>query len=507
MNSADFLPAARESVSSLVDGLSFEVAQIIQNRNFQGVYDSDFIAKVALTSQSAAFDISQQFKTAFKRDFHVSEFKRRIADARQFVKQSDFTRQTSWKDFLISGNSGPTACLANAIAALRTAPEWRGVLAFDEFRMRTIIQKEFPGGQRTSGAWTDSDDISTTDWMQHQGILVKPEAVANAVQLVAKDNAFHPVRDYLENLEWDKKPRIGSWLTDYLGVSQADPEAELLDEPDIDREKYISYVGACWLIGAVARIFSPGTKMDTSLILEGPQGAKKSTALKILGGDWFTDELCDFGSKDAAMQTCGVWIIEIGELDAMSRSEVSQVKAFLTRTTDRFRPPFGRHIAEFPRQCVFAGTVNHSAYLRDETGARRFWPVQCGSIHTGRLLEDRDQLWAEAVVKYRDGEKWWFSDAGLDNAAREEQGKRYIGDPWDAAIEEWLKLQQTDSFSISEIMTEALKIDKARWTQMDANRVGRFMRSHSWVRYQKRTGTAREWRYRRAGAEPLLFRH
>ena len=126
----------------------------------------------------------------------------------------------------------------------------------------------------------------------------------------------------------------------------------------------------------VARIFSPGAKADSCLILEGEQGTKKSTALKTLVQPWFTDEIAELGSKDAALQTRGVWIIEIAELDSMNRSEAGKIKEFMSRTTDRFRPPYGRRLIESPRQCIFAGSVNHTNYLRDETGARRFWPVQ-----------------------------------------------------------------------------------------------------------------------------------
>jgi putative DNA primase/helicase len=166
---------------------------------------------------------------------------------------------------------------------------------------------------------------------------------------------------------------------------------------------YSRAVGSRWLISPVARIFRPGAKADCCLILEGPQGIRKSTALRTLAGEYFTDELADLGSKDAAMQTRGVWMIELSELDSLSHSEVARIKAFMSRTTDRFRPPYGMRLVESPRQCVFAGTVNHSTYLRDETGGRRFWPVTCGQIDIEALGRDRNQLWAEAKAGFDAG--------------------------------------------------------------------------------------------------------
>ena len=134
----------------------------------------------------------------------------------------------------------------------------------------------------------------------------------------------------------------------------------------------------------------------------------------------------------------GIWIVEIAELDAIGRAEVSRIKAFLTRTTDRFRPPYERYNVEVPRQCVFAGTVNPDTYLRDETGNRRFWPVRCGDIVMDALIRDRDQLWAEAVERFRAGAIWWIDDPDLLAVAREEQAARYQGDAWDARIDRWL---------------------------------------------------------------------
>jgi hypothetical protein len=140
---------------------------------------------------------------------------------------------------------------------------------------------------------------------------------------------------------------------------------------------------------------------DCCLILEDPQGSRKSTALKTLAGPYFADELADLGTKDSALQTQGVWIIELSELDSLGRAEVSRIKAFMSRTTDRFRPPYGNRLIESPRQCVFAGSVNHSSYLRDDSGGRRFRPVACGRIDIDRLARDRDQLWAEAKALFR----------------------------------------------------------------------------------------------------------
>jgi putative DNA primase/helicase len=138
-------------------------------------------------------------------------------------------------------------------------------------------------------------------------------------------------------------------------------------------------------------VFKPGCKNDTCLVLEGPQGLLKSTALRTLAVP-FTDEISDLGTKDAAMRVRGVWIIELAELDAMGRTEASRTKAFMSPSTGRFRPPYGRHTIEVPRESVFAGTVNHDAYLKDETGDRRFWPVRCGTIRIEDLRRDRDQL-------------------------------------------------------------------------------------------------------------------
>lgn len=373
--------------------------------------------------------------------------------------------------------------LANAIAAFRHAPEWGGVLAFNEFGFGTVVLKPTPWGIVPKGEWTDYEDRLAADWLQRQGILVSVEVAGQAVQTAARDRPFHPVRAYLRGLCWDGVERLDRWLTAYLGAAETE---------------YSRAVGSRWLISAVARIFRPGAKADCCLILEGPQGIRKSTALRTLAGEHFTDELADLGSKDAAMQTRGVWIIELSELDSLSHSEVARIKAFMSRTTDRFRPPYGMRLVESPRQCVFAGTVNHSTYLRDETGGRRFWPVACGRIDVDALVRDRDQLWAEAKVRFEAGSVWWLDTAELIQLASDQQVDRYEGDPWEEVIAPWLETRA--SVSISEVLERCLSKPKAQWTQTDKTRAARCLRAQGWQRFRERQGSRLEWRYRKEGA-------
>jgi predicted P-loop ATPase len=402
---------------------------------------------------------------------------------------------------------------ANVIVALTCDPAFAGVLAFDDFSQEVVVRQPLPWDATTGPfprPWLDADDTRTAEWLQLRGVNVAPVVVSRAVGAVARERRIHPVRDWLDSLTWDGTPRIGTWTSTCLGA-----------EPT----PFNHTIGELWLISAVARIYRPGVKADHMLILEGPQGAGKSTAIKVLAGEqWFTDELPELGSKDAAIHMQGVWIVEIAELDAMSRAEVSRIKAFLTRTTDRFRPPYGRYTIEVPRQCVFAGTVNLDTYLRDETGNRRFWPLRCGTIDIDALARDRDQLWAEAVHRFREGAIWWIDDPALLAVAREEQDRRYQADAWEDLIEHWLTHEihtVSDGFpdygnarsesvprseplrdvSVGEILEQAIGLEPARWTRGDQMRVSAYLKANGWERYRcnydDRRKASREWRYRR----------
>jgi predicted P-loop ATPase len=333
----------------------------------------------------------------------------------------------------------------------------------------------------TPRPWTEHDDLLTNNWLQHERISVSLSITQAAVELVAMDGGYHPVRDYLDSIKWDDVDRLDGWLSKYCGAVVSD---------------YTSAVSRCILIGAVARLYNPGCKVDNVPIFEGLQGVGKSTMAEAMFSPWFTDDMPDLGSKDGAMQTAGVWMIELGELDAMSRGEVSKIKAFIARKVDRFRPPYGRRVVEFPRQCVFWGTTNGTGYLKDETGARRYWPIECGKLDVGGLRKVRDQLWAEACQRYRDGKAWWIAKPDVLSAAEEQQADRYGDDVWTDDVITFI--DPLASTTIPDILRDGLSVPTERLGQVEMNRVARILRANGWVRFQKRDEDGRrQWRYQK----------
>lgn len=249
------------------------------------------------------------------------------------------------------------------------------------------------------------------------------------------------------------------------------------------------------MISAIARILGIGEKVDMMVILEGPQGLLKSTAVRTLFYPWFTDDIEQFGSKDASMQCAGVWCIEVGELDAISKTEASRIKSFISRFNDRFRPPYGKRIIERPRSCIFIGTTNCNDYLKDWTGARRFLPVSVIKIDIEGLQRDRDMLWAEARILYEAGVAWWFTDSETGKAAAAkaelEQEGRFQADPWEPLIANYLesRLHQPPDYPAYRILIEhvfknAIGLDEVKWDQAAMNRVARCMKRLGWKRKQ-----------------------
>ena len=248
--------------------------------------------------------------------------------------------------------------------------------------------------------------------------------------------------------------------------------------------KYLAAVAVKFMISAVARALSPGCKVDTMLVLEGVQGAGKSSAARILAGvEYFSDNLPSMGTKDASDHVRGKWIIEVGELSAMHKSEIELTKAFISRQEEKFRPAYQRKEITYKRRCVFIGTTNQDAYLRDETGNRRFWPVGVGTIDLAALKRDRDLLWAEALYHYLKGEKWYLTeDEG--KLAAEVQKDRVSEDIWQEKLS--IKLEDITEISIAEAAGK-LFLETEKLGRADQNRITASLKGLGFVREGKFT--------------------
>jgi len=437
---------------------------------------------------------------------------RTVHEIREYLlKRKDEEPAEPVREFITTKDGALKPVLQNALVFFATDVEWRGVLAFNEFTWRVMTRKPAPWPQSTANTnWTDTDDILAAAWLQRNGVLVGSALAAEAVQAIAKENPFHPVRDYLRSLDWDGTSRIDSWLIEYLGAAS---------------DVFTRAAGAKWLISAVARVMEPGCQADHTLLLEGLQGIRKSSALRVLASDsWFTDHVSDLGSKDSRMELLGRWIVEHSELDRIRRGDLEKIKAFLTARRDAFRPPYGRRVQDVKRQCVFAGTVNDETALVDESGNRRFWPVMCGTIRLDELARDRDQLWAEAFRRFQAGDHWWIDTEELSHAAQAAQEERYAVGPWDEVIIPWLDdptqrmgplgehgtllpITPFDStrerVTITDVLQHAVGKSIERCTQADQNTIVRCLVHLGYRRKQQRRGKLRgTWFYQRP-TEPV----
>jgi predicted P-loop ATPase len=381
------------------------------------------------------------------------------------------SRQPPWWRGLILGAGGqPLANLANSLTALRADPATQDKFGYDEMLRAPVWKRERPV--------TDADVTELQEWLQRAGLRgVSKDTVFSAVDLIARERSYHPVKEYLEALTWDGTPRLGSWLSVYLGA---------------EKTPYTESIGRMFLISMVARIFRPGCKVDHMLILEGPQGVLKSTVCAILAGRWFSDALPDIGAgKDVSQHLRGKWLIEVSELHAMNRAEATLLKSFVTRDTERYRPSYGRLEVIEPRQCVFIGTTNRETYLRDETGGRRFWPVKTGKIDANALALDRDQLFAEAVTLFRAGKPWWPDRTFEQEHIAAEQASRYEGDAWEETIRDYLANQSR--VTVGQVAKDALSIETPRISTTDQRRIAAVLELLGWRRLPRDSKGTRWW--------------
>ena len=318
----------------------------------------------------------------------------------------------NWREKLQVTDKGTIAqTIENVVLILRYDPGLTRCLALNEMDHNIVVTRSLPW--RTvegMSQWVDADDAALRHYMEKFYGLYGKDRIFDAVNVVASENKFHPVRDYLEGCEWDEVPRVETLLVDYLGAE---------DNP------YTRAVTRKTLAAAVARVYQPGCKFDYMLTIRGRQGLGKSAFIAKLGGPWFSDSFTTLQGKDAYEQVLGVWIMEVGELAGMRKAEAETIKLYISKQTDRFRPAYGRRTQEFPRQCIFIGTTNEEQFLRDTTGNRRFWVVDTPNEPIRDLFEELTPdlirlIWAEAVKIYRAGEKL-FLPRNLETRAREIQ--------------------------------------------------------------------------------------
>lgn len=389
--------------------------------------------------------------------------------------------QNAWFSRLQKNREGaPLPTVANAMMILDNDPKLDGMLAYDAFRLEHLLLRAAPpaedGGASMPGPyprpWGAEDVALTQGYMQRVWSPKFPRgAIEDAMLASAAVKRFHPVADWLAEIRWDGKARIDFWLTNAF---------------DAENNAYHRAVGAKFLVAAVRRVRQPGCKFDHMLVLEGAQGIGKSRACEAMfGAEWFSDAVPpDLNNKDAAMALHGKWCLEFAEIEHLIRAEVETIKAFLSRRTDRYRPPYGKAYVERPRQGVLIGTTNADDYLRDSTGNRRIWPVRCKTASPDWLIVNRDQLWAEAAYRESRGETIWLDDEEALCRATSAQAERLSEDLWESAVAEWVIGRS--EVRVHQILTDALLVPKERLNKAQEMRVGALLRRRGWTKATRR---------------------
>jgi putative DNA primase/helicase len=394
-----------------------------------------------------------------------------VVDLPRTPSGSAYAQLTSWSslDLVLSDKGVPVANMDNAARLLERHPDMQGRFWFDEFQRR-VYSTWNPAG--TEQEWSDADDVRLALWMQRtMGIGRMAVGTArDAVTAVAMAHKRNEVHEWLRALEWDGVARLSRMLPEAFGT---------VDTP------YTQAVGRCWLVSMVARALDPGCKVDTMPVFEGDQGLRKSTAMQTLvGARWFAEASESPTSKDFYQVLTGKLLVEIAELDAFSKAEVNTIKRVVTCRVDRYRAPYGRRAEDHPRACVFAGTTNRDDWNRDETGARRFWPVACTAVDVEWLARHRDQLFAEAVELYEAGSPWW--DVPREDAEREQEARR-ASDEWEEVIADWTvgKWEVT----VGDVLQHALGVAPEHWDKAMQMRAANCLRVLGWRRTTARRGS------------------
>lgn len=381
----------------------------------------DLMCKTALSDEKVSRLLNEERYTAA-----IGAFETLSGMSVEHSPQMD----TAWMDKLSISKRGEIDRTTNNIyIILNHDPYLAGKIAFDEFSNRGLVLGSLPWNKNeVKRDWSDADDAGLRQYLETVYNVSGIQKINDAVTNTAMLHRFNDVKTYLSSLKWDGENRIDTVLIDYFGAED---------------NVYTRAISRKFFAAATARVFQPGIKFDYMIIMSGPQGCGKSTFLSRIGGRWYSDSLNTFEGKEASEAIQGVWICEVGELNGMTRSEITAVKGFLSKQDDIFREAYGRRTVKFPRRCVFVGTTNDSEFLRDRTGNRRFWPIDLlPEAATLNVFEDLtenviDQLWAEGLEAWRQGEKLYLTGEAAE-LALVHQEEHLESNPKEGWIREYL---------------------------------------------------------------------
>lgn len=360
-------------------------------------------------------------------------------------------------------NRYPEASTGNAVRILELDPRWEGRIVHDTFFRLILV-----GGKEVH----DETETEIGLWMSDiYGVNVSEARIHQAVCAVAARHEVNPVREWLLSLKWDEVGRVDAVPSQVLGC----------EDTPLSRAMFRKF-----MVSAVSRAMEPGCKVDTVLVLVGAQGCKKSTFFaKLCGSHWFSDTPCNPTTKDALEQLAGAWIYELSELSTIKRAEQNGVKSFLSALQDRYRPSYGRNTVTYKRSCVFVGTTNDNEFLTDPTGSRRYWPLRVGEIDIPKLEEWREQLWAESVLWWKQGERVYLDgDQEKERQADSEQHQQR--DVWHEDVAEYVL--NRGEVSTRDILSEACKLPVEKMSRLDDMRISAIMRALGWSSKRTRKG-------------------
>jgi len=388
------------------------------------------MSEFASSDKKVLVTIGQEKMAAVQEDFEPVAEESSKVDETKWLSELEYTEQGKLR-----------STINNFSLIIENEPFLKDKIAYNEFSNRAVVVDHLPWRAKDNlSDWCDTDDSGLREFIEKYYSISSTAKCADALALSFERHKFHPIKEYLNSLLWDGEERVNTLFIDYLGAED---------------NNYVRIVARKILVAAVARVFNPGCKFDNMPVLSGPQGIGKSTIIKKLGQEWYSDSLTTVNGKEAYEQLQGVWILEMGEMMATKKADIEATKHFLSKTEDIYRVAYGRRTSRFPRQCIFIGTTNDREFLRDKTGNRRFWPIDVGiNKRTKSVFDDLteyeiNQIWAEALQLYKDGEKLYLT-GDEEKEAQRQQDEHSEESAKSGLIEEYLnKLLPEDWYELS----------------------------------------------------------